>query len=101
MCVNPASMNPPGLNPHCWITALDPPRFGERPPDEPERRWKCQYCPAQGTMAELAKITCTHVYPPCEYCGQAPECAQFCEGIAMALADSRVHVTAGPPKGNA
>lgn len=101
MCCNPASMNPPGLNPHCWITSLDPPRFGTRPSGEPERRWKCNYCPAEGTMDELSRVACTHVYPPCEYCGQTPECARDCDGIARALGGDDVHVVVGPSRGSA
>jgi hypothetical protein len=101
MCVNQRMMNPPGLNPHCLISGLDPPRFGERPQGEPPRRWECAYCKARGTMDELSRIECTHVYPPCKYCGETPECAQDCPGIGIALSGDDVHVILGPSRGSA
>lgn len=66
-------------NPHNHLTALDPPR------ESPPRRWRCRYCGAEGLMDDLLAIACTHVYPPCSYCGQTPECASDCRGIAEAL----------------
>ena len=59
-------------NPHMMITALDPPR------EYPPRRWKCGYCGDSGLHDALMKRECPHVYPPCETCGETPECARDC-----------------------
>jgi len=79
------------LNPHNWLTALSPPHT-------PNRRWRCEYCQLEGLYDELREVAC---YPPCEYCGQTPECAIDCHGIAEALGRPDVHLIVGPPKGNA
>ena len=71
------------MNPHNMLV-----RVGETPVD----RWRCHYCEATGTYEELRAVACTHVYPPCSYCGQTPECASDCPGIAMALATPGVLV---------
>jgi hypothetical protein len=73
------------LNPHNWMTALDP-------PGRSDRRWQCNYCGDTGTMEEVRSRPCAHVYPPCAYCGQTPECALDCPGIAKALSGDDVHV---------
>jgi hypothetical protein len=65
---------------HRQATALDPP--GPKP-----RRWQCAECKviAVGYNA-LAAIPCTAPDPPpCDWCGQTPECARDCVGVAMAL----------------
>lgn len=74
------------LNPHMRLTAIDPPR------ESPPRRWRCHYCKATGLMDEVRKIACTYVYPPCEFCGQTPECSLDCPGMAAALGAPGVHV---------
>lgn len=79
----------PKLNPHSMLRAIDPPR------DSPPRRWKCVYCGIVGLVEDLQKIACTYVYPPCEACGQAPECASDCPGMATALGMPGVHVIGG------
>ena len=65
-------------NPHNAMVPLDPPHT-------PNRRWRCRYCGMVGTMEELRAAECTYEYPPCNYCGQTPECAPDCKGIALAL----------------
>jgi len=67
------------LNPHNSLVALDPPR------KHPPRRWRCSYCGIEGTLEEVNAVECSYEYPPCEYCGQTPECAIDCPGISMAL----------------
>jgi hypothetical protein len=74
----------PRLNPHKWI---------ERTAGPPVDRWRCQYCAAEGTFAELKAVACAHVYPPCQHCGQTPECAPDCKGIAGSLDPLRKGVT--------
>jgi hypothetical protein len=59
------------LNPHNYLSALDP-----RGPAD--RRWECQYCGDTGTYEELLTRACSYPYPPCESCGQTPECARDC-----------------------
>lgn len=66
------------MNPHNWMEALDP-------PGRSNRRWRCHYCRAEGTVDDLLAVACTHVYPPCESCGQTPTCAADCAGISEAL----------------
>lgn len=78
-------------NPHMSMIAIDPPR------KHPERRWKCTYCYEVGLLDELRAIACTYVYPPCEYCGQTPECAIDCKGVLDALGRPDVYVV-GPTK---
>jgi len=74
------------LNPHCDMIAIDPPR------DHPPRRWRCFYCKAEGLFEELQAIACTHVYPPCEFCGQTPICAPDCAGCLALLGAPGVYV---------
>lgn len=81
------------LNPHMWMTAVDP-------PGRPDRRWKCQYCGDEGTLKELRSRACSYEYPPCEHCGQTPECAIDCPGIQKALSHPGVHVISGYSKGS-
>lgn len=76
-------------NPHNMLTAIDPPR------SHPPRRWRCYYCGVEGLMNEVREIACTYVYPPCEHCGQTPECAPDCAGIAAALSTPGVVVIGG------
>jgi hypothetical protein len=76
-------------NPHMWFEALDAPGT---PLDR--RRWQCCWCYMVGTHDELQAQACMHVYPPCPYCGQTPECASDCEGIALAF--SGEHPDLGP-----
>lgn len=66
-------------NPHVWLSAIDPPR------EAPPRRWRCRYCGLTGTYDEVRAVACSHVYPPCKTCGQAPECAPNCLGVLDAL----------------
>ena len=66
-------------NPHNSLIAIDPPR------KHPPRRWRCDYCGVVGTLDEVNKVECSYEYPPCEYCGQTPECAPDCKGVALAL----------------
>ncbi len=76
----------PKLNPHMSLKAIDPPR------DHPPRRWRCGYCGLSGLMDEVRAVACSYVYPPCKYCGRAPECAIDCPGIMAILASPDVHV---------
>ncbi len=71
------------LNPHNWLS-----RLGKPPLD----RWECRYCHAIGTYDELRAVACAYEYPPCPHCGQTPECALDCPGIAAALSSPDVHV---------
>lgn len=57
------------MNPHNLLT-----RQGAPPKDA----WHCKYCNAKGTLKELEAKACTYVYPPCDVCGQTPECAPDC-----------------------
>lgn len=88
------------MNPHGWLKAIDPPLPMTATREEAKRRrWQCQYCPASGTWEELHQIACTYVYPPCDVCGQTPECAEDCAGIMAALGAPGVHVVgASKPK---
>ena len=78
-----------------WLSAIDPPGTPLA-----RRRWKCNYCHMEGTYDALQAQPCAYVYPPCPYCGQTPECALDCEGIALALSgehpdlapDTKVHI---------
>lgn len=79
----------PKLNPHMSLKAIDPPR------DHPPRRWRCDYCGLTGLMGEVRAVACAYVYPPCKHCGQAPECAIDCSGIAAALNAPGVHIIGG------
>ena len=76
------------LNPHNHIIAIDPPGMN--------RRWECRLCNEIGSCDDLVgpaqKNACTHVYPPCPWCGQTPECAADCAGIAAALKTPEVKV---------
>lgn len=68
-------------NPHNWLTALDP-------PGNYDRRWRCNYCDEEGLFGELMgpeASECSFDYPPCEHCGQTPECAPDCMGAWSAL----------------
>ena len=47
--------------------------------------WICEYCKQDGTYDEVHSKECTHVYPPCDSCGQTPECAIDCSGVLGAL----------------
>lgn len=51
------------------------------PPGKSGRKWRCQYCRAEGTLAALEAVECTHVYPPCKSCGQTPTCAPDCAAV--------------------
>jgi hypothetical protein len=87
-------------NPHMSTTALGPsPVPGARYPFTPEesakiaaRKWMCTYCKLTGTLEEIRAVACSYVYPPCEYCGQTPECAINCAGIVAALGAPGVYV---------
>lgn len=108
-------------NPHMMLVALDPP-IRARPKiyglcdavdlgyghhgspcsycghvEPPERRWRCRYCGIEGLMDNVRAVECSYVYPPCPYCGQSPECAIDCEGIAKALAGEDVYIAGLPP----
>jgi hypothetical protein len=76
------------MNPHNCLVAVDPP--GTR-----NRLWKCAHCGATGLFDQLWVSSCSHVYPPCSWCGQTPTCAPDCVGVAAALAAVR------PPVGDA
>lgn len=77
------------MNPHNSIVALSPPGIKNR-------RWKCRYCGEEGSCDDLMgpeqKNPCSHVYPPCKFCGQTPTCAANCTGIAAALSSPDVRV---------
>lgn len=61
----------------------NPHNYLERQGIPPVDKWKCTYCGVEGTFDEVEAIECSHVYPPCKYCGQTPICAPNCGGIAM------------------
>jgi hypothetical protein len=73
------------LNPHNSLLAIDP-------PGTQNRRWRCQYCGVEGFYENLRTVACTYVYPPCDHCGETPECAPDCKGIAAALSDGGVYL---------
>lgn len=73
------------MNPHAHLVPLD--KKGTA-----ARRWRCQFCGDSGALAALQARACSYVYPPCEHCGQTPECALDCPGIVAALSDPRVRV---------
>lgn len=79
-------------NPHMSLVALDPP--GHPAP----RRYRCHDCRDEGLLADLRARECPHVYPPCEHCGQAPECALDCPGIAAIFARPDVRVVGDLPE---
>jgi hypothetical protein len=56
--------------------------------------WRCVPCGRAGTLDELRATECAHTYPPCEVCGQAPECAADCASVVAALAGA--HVVGAP-----
>jgi len=88
------------VNPHSWLTVLDPPvPPGASTSESVRRRWQCRYCSASGTWDELHQIACAYVYPPCDVCGQTPECAEDFAGIMAALGATGVRVVgASKPK---
>lgn len=63
------------------------------------RVWCCEYCGDTGTFETLRSRTCTYVYPPCEVCGQTPECAPDCAGVLAILGAPEVHVIGGEDAG--
>lgn len=73
-------------NPHMWLSRLGKP---------PRDHWKCKYCGEEGTMAQVRAVECRYEYPPCEHCGQTPECARDCPGVAAALSMPGVLVIGG------
>ena len=77
------------MNPHNHIIAID--RSGTE-----TRKWRCKMCGEDGTCDDLVgpkqKNDCGYTYPPCESCGQTPECAADCAGIAAALSSPKVRV---------
>ena len=79
-----------GKNPHMSLSPL-------RPLIDGVRHWRCDYCGDHGPLADLQQRECGHVYPPCRYCGQAPECALDCPGIVAALSGKGVHVVGELP----
>ena len=79
------------LNPHMTLVALDPPRA------DPPRRWRCRHCGVEGLFDDVRAVACTYEYPPCDVCGQAPECAPDCAGVLAALGRDDVYVAAGLP----
>ena len=81
------------LNPHNRLIRIgEPPPWPLPLPPAGTVRWRCAYCGLEGTWEELHTVACSYVYPPCPSCGQTPECAPDCRGIAEALSDSRVHI---------
>lgn len=74
------------MNPHNYLK-----RVGEPPRD----LWCCEYCKDEGTMEALRSRACTFVYPPCEHCGQTPECAKDCAGMAGVLSMPGIYVIGG------
>jgi hypothetical protein len=79
------------MNPHMHMVALDPPGLTIR-------RWRCLFCKLEGPLDELRKKACTYVYPPCEACGQTPECALDCPAVVAALSDKNIHVVGDLPQ---
>lgn len=81
------------MKPHMYLVAIDPPLpLGASAEQTGRRRWKCQDCKVEGTYDELRGTGCAYVYPPCEHCGQTPECARDCPGIMAILGNPAVHV---------
>lgn len=58
--------------------------------------WQCGYCGFTGTWAECHASACAHTYPPCETCGQTPQCAADCAAVWEILNDPSVYVVGGP-----
>jgi hypothetical protein len=75
-------------HPHMSMRALDPP--GEH------RRWQCTDCGGIGASFDALHATqCTYEIPPCDVCGQTPECAPDCAAVLGALGAPGVVVIGG------
>jgi transcription elongation factor Elf1 len=72
-------------NPHMHLIAIDP-------PGSTNRRWRCAYCGCRGVYSAVMASECMYTYPLCDRCGQAPECAPNCPGIAEVLGRDDVYV---------
>ena len=81
----------PGSNPHCLLSRVGP--FGPHSPV-----WECDYCKEIGSMEEMQQATCTFDYPPCEHCGETPECAKDCSGMAAVLGDPNIYLAGFGPE---
>lgn len=79
-------------NPHNWTTCI------QEVPRPENRIWRCNYCKMEDTYDALHDKACTYKYPPCKSCGQTPECAPDCSGIAEALSDEGVYLVGFPEK---
>ena len=80
------------LNPHNLLQALRGPFGGFVYDQSGEKQWRCFYCGAEGGYEHLRSVACTFVYAPCAHCGQTPECAPDCAGIAAILRASGAEV---------
>ena len=76
------------------------------PPGSDPRRFRCVACGQVGeTINDLYDVACTAPDPdPCEWCGETPECAPDCVGVALALSGAmtlhgEVYVSRGRPDG--
>lgn len=65
---------------------------------QPGDQWRCDYCGQVGSEGQLQGTDCTHVYAPCEVCGEAPYCAPDCAGVAEAMSAPGVYVAGFGPK---
>lgn len=57
-----------------------------------EKLWTCTYCGEHGPWDDVKAVECSHIYPPCDWCGLTPTCARDCAGIAQALSGAKVYV---------
>jgi hypothetical protein len=71
------------MNPHNRLVALDTKLNAAT-------KWRCTYCGFEGTYDECLESPCMHVYPPCDYCGQTPECAEDCSRIQAIVNDENI-----------
>jgi len=71
------------MNPHNHLRRTKP---------KPQDWWECQYCKENGTLTHLSEVECSYEYPPCDYCGQTPECARDCRGVIEALSDPNIYI---------
>jgi hypothetical protein len=73
-------------NPHMHLVPLEP------PPRDSTALWRCVDCQQEDRLDALRARSCTFEHAPCPHCGETPECAIDCPGIAQALSDPSVYI---------
>ena len=58
--------------------------------------WQCQRCEWRGSF-NSQRNDCTHIMPPCKYCGLTPICSATCIGIMQLLASPDVYLAGSEP----